>query len=391
MHDTAYEIGGAFIREYSKNHPCIIVEIGSMDFNGTLRDHVEANDIYIGLDVEHGKSVDLVIDPLKPLPLRDNFADIVLSSSQMEHDKFFWKTFLDLARITKENGYIYISAPSNGDYHCYPIDCWRFYPDSGLALAEWATANGIPCTLIESFTAGRRHDNWNDYIAIFQKCSPDKAASTVLISDMIPCYNVRKFGSDDVTNKSERTEDFLLITDARKRLATAENEIRALNDTIVRLQSDVQAATERVTEKETIFGATLADARQDLAAAQEEIRTLNETIVGLRSNVQVATASVPEEKIALTDAQQHSVIPEETIQPTEDTIAKIQSDVHVASEHMPEKEPASETGHADVQRHPAMAEKELQTTDDTIASPQSDSEDATVIEIERDTFPKVKE
>ena len=26
---------------------------------------------------------------------------------------------------------------SNGDYHSWPVDCWRFYPDSGIALINW--------------------------------------------------------------------------------------------------------------------------------------------------------------------------------------------------------------------------------------------------------------
>jgi SAM-dependent methyltransferase len=245
MHDTAYEIGGAFIREYSKNHPCIVVEIGSMDFNGSLREHIDANDVYLGLDVEHGKNVDLVIDPLKPLPLRDGFADIVLSSSQMEHDKFFWKTFIELVRITKDNGYIYVSAPSNGDYHSYPIDCWRFYPEAGLALAEWATINGLPCALIESFTAGRKADYWNDYVAIFQKCPPEQAVAGKPISDGFTAYNVRRAGSDEVANKTQRTEDFRLTADARQRLAEAQDEIRELTRRIHALEQELAAAKAR--------------------------------------------------------------------------------------------------------------------------------------------------
>ncbi|PIK74325.1 methyltransferase type 11 [Methylobacterium frigidaeris] len=216
-----------------------------MDVNGSLRDHIDAGDVYLGLDVEHGKSVDLVIDPLKPLPLRDGFADIVLSSSQMEHDKFFWKTFLELIRVTKNGGYIYISSPSNGDYHSYPIDCWRFYPEAGLALSDWANANGLPCTLIESFTAGRKNDNWNDYVAIFQKCPPELATPGERLSNGFTSYNVRTLGSDEVANRSDRTEDFLLIAEARQRLAAAQDEIRALNEKIEVLERDLRAANAR--------------------------------------------------------------------------------------------------------------------------------------------------
>lgn len=194
------------------------------------------------MDVEHGKGVDLMIDPLKPLPIRDSFSDITLSSSQMEHDKFFWKTFLELVRITKNGGYIYVSAPSNGKYHSYPIDCWRFYPEAGLALAEWATVNGFQCTLIESFTAGRMSDDWNDYVGIFQKCLPEEASPAGFISDHFKSYNVRKFGSNNVTNFSEPTEDFILLTEVRQRVTAQQNEIRALTEKIQALEHELRTA-----------------------------------------------------------------------------------------------------------------------------------------------------
>lgn len=43
-------------------------------------------------------------------------------------------TFLEYARVIKPGGMIYINAPSNGDYHRYPDDNWRFYPDCGRVL-----------------------------------------------------------------------------------------------------------------------------------------------------------------------------------------------------------------------------------------------------------------
>ena len=32
----------------------------------------------------------------------------------------------------------YLNAPSNGEFHRYPVDCWRFYPDAGGALGDLA-------------------------------------------------------------------------------------------------------------------------------------------------------------------------------------------------------------------------------------------------------------
>ncbi|MCP1558706.1 UNVERIFIED_ORG: hypothetical protein M2438_002794 [Methylobacterium sp. SuP10 SLI 274] len=99
MHDTAFEIGKLFIETYQIAENQTIVEIGSMDINGSLRSCANQSSAYIGIDVEHGNGVDFVIDPTQPLPLRTGFADLVVSSSQFEHDQFFWLTFLELGLV----------------------------------------------------------------------------------------------------------------------------------------------------------------------------------------------------------------------------------------------------------------------------------------------------
>jgi hypothetical protein len=72
-------------------------------------------------------------------------------------------------RILKPGGIFYLNAPSNGDFHQYPIDCWRFYPDSGHSLSKWSKYNQIDCELLEQYTSNKEHDIWNDYVAIFSK------------------------------------------------------------------------------------------------------------------------------------------------------------------------------------------------------------------------------
>ena len=58
-------------------------------------------------------------------------------------------------RVLKPAGLLYINAPSNGDYHRYPVDCWRFFPDSGVALQNWANRNGYECAMLESFNGDK--------------------------------------------------------------------------------------------------------------------------------------------------------------------------------------------------------------------------------------------
>ena len=75
-----------------------------------------------------------------------------------------------MLRITKDDGLIYTNAPSNAAYHRYSVDCWKFYPDSGKALANWDKRNGYECELLESYVANQgNHGMVNDFVAVFVK------------------------------------------------------------------------------------------------------------------------------------------------------------------------------------------------------------------------------
>lgn len=109
-----------------------ILDIGSRNVNGTLRDVRPEGCGYLCVDLGAGPGVDLVLSDPHQLPLAEQSFDMVVSTSCLEHDPMFWLTFLEMCRILRHGGYIYI----NGPYHGYPYDHWRFYPDSGMALAN---------------------------------------------------------------------------------------------------------------------------------------------------------------------------------------------------------------------------------------------------------------
>src|SRR6266481_4259011 len=153
MHDTAYQIGRLFFESYFDGQAPSVLDVGSRDINGTLRACAPPGTKYVGVDLESGAGVDVVLKDPNKLPFEPNSFDATVSSSCFEHDQMFWLTFLEMARVTKHGGFIYINAPSNGFYHSYPYDNWRFYPDSGLALTEWAKTDGLRLQLIESFVA----------------------------------------------------------------------------------------------------------------------------------------------------------------------------------------------------------------------------------------------
>ena len=151
MHHTALEYGKAFFKTYANKKDLTIVEIGSLDVNGSIKQYAPVDSKYIGLDFTEGKSVDIVLKDAYHYPLPDNYADVVVISSCFEHSQFFWLSFMEALRILKPNGVMYVNAPSNGLYHTCPTNNWRFYPDASKALSAYADSQGMNTAVLESF------------------------------------------------------------------------------------------------------------------------------------------------------------------------------------------------------------------------------------------------
>ena len=144
-----------------------IVEIGSQDVNGSIREVAPPSYNYIGLDFAAAKGVDIVLPDAYHFPFENDTVDIIVTSSCFEHAEFFWVTFLEGIRILKPGGLFYINAPSRGQYHAYPQDCWRFYPDAAKALNNWAIYNGYNTEIVYTKTLNDSH--WGDFIVVIRK------------------------------------------------------------------------------------------------------------------------------------------------------------------------------------------------------------------------------
>ena len=169
MHDTALFYGKKFFEIYGCKRSKIL-DIGSKDENGSLRKYTNDKHEYIGIDMVPGENVDIVQTDPYILPFKDNTFDIITSSSVFEHSQMFWVLSNEIFRVLKPNGLFYLNAPSNGPYHTYPVDCYRFYPDSGEGLKEWGIQSGFKDLMIlESFIGCKQNDNWNDYVCVFLK------------------------------------------------------------------------------------------------------------------------------------------------------------------------------------------------------------------------------
>lgn len=177
MHPSALYYGKLFFDTYlgsSHSSELLIVDVGSLDVNGSLRQFAPLGSQYVGVDFVDGKGVDVILTDPYTLPFETASVDAVICSSVYEHSEFFWLLFLELLRILKPTGLLYINAPSNGAMHRYPIDAWRFYPDAGKSLTNWARRNGAHAVLLESFIGSKlgeptQDGMWNDFVAVFAR------------------------------------------------------------------------------------------------------------------------------------------------------------------------------------------------------------------------------
>ena len=121
MHTFAKKSFELFKKTYlSKYDNPKIVDVGSLDINGSIRDQINFKSEYIGVDLAEGKNVDKVLENPYKLPFDDNSTDIIVSISVFEHVEFFWETFLEMLRILKPNGKI-LFIEDLGEY-LYHID-----------------------------------------------------------------------------------------------------------------------------------------------------------------------------------------------------------------------------------------------------------------------------
>lgn len=231
MHDTAYRIGSAVLQSYAPA-PGLVIEIGAADVNGSLRTAAEPGITYIGVDIAPAPGVDVVRAEASPIPIRSGVADLVIATSAFEHDECFWETFLEACRLTRIGGCVYLNAPSNGKVHRHPLDCWRFYPDAGLALARYSRRSDWPVTLVESFIARQGRDGWNDFVGIFARGALD--ANRPRLNAVIECDHVRT--EAPITDQDGLTEDMRNIRAMGERITQLER-IKALYEAILSMGS----------------------------------------------------------------------------------------------------------------------------------------------------------
>jgi len=111
----------------------------------------------MGIDMEDGKGVDIVLDLTEDFDFIDNKLGgkrfkTIICFSVLEHCSNPFKMCSNIERLLKVNGLVFISVPFSWRIHGYPNDYWRFTPEgikilfSNLKfdLKEGSLSNGKP-------------------------------------------------------------------------------------------------------------------------------------------------------------------------------------------------------------------------------------------------------
>lgn len=197
MHHSAMMAGKLFFETYWMDGFRTILDVGSLNVNGTLRTVAPPDAEFIGVDLAPGAGVDMVLDDPYVYPFGDDTMDCVISTSCYEHDRMFWLSFAEACRVVSPGGFIYINAPSTGPYHAWPYDHWRFYPDAGVGLESWARRLKFDITLIESFLVPTTTEQFGDATMVFGKGATNRPSAS--LADKIPtAIMIRREGSSDL-------------------------------------------------------------------------------------------------------------------------------------------------------------------------------------------------
>lgn len=154
MHSSSYNEMKKFVLKYLPTYIELkVLDIGSQivkqpyyDSPNSYKYLIDKNFKYIGMDIEKGENVDIVVeDPYSWSIIEDNSFDVVISGSALEHMKFPWLAMKEIHRVLKKDGLCCVIAPSAGFIHQYPIDCYRYFVDGMRALAEYAGIEVLEC------------------------------------------------------------------------------------------------------------------------------------------------------------------------------------------------------------------------------------------------------
>jgi SAM-dependent methyltransferase len=145
---------------FQRNRPMKILEVGSYDVSGTIRDIFKDSTTYIGADLIDGPGVDIV-KAGQDIDLESDSLDLTVSCECFEHNPYWLETFNNMVRMTRPGGLIVFSCASRGRVeHGTDRSESRFSP--GTASLGWNYYRNLQRTDFE------RRPNFADAFTLFR-------------------------------------------------------------------------------------------------------------------------------------------------------------------------------------------------------------------------------
>lgn len=185
MHPSAMARMQASVNTYmDKSRHYDVLDFGSFINEGQHHSHRELltdRDVSVtGVDIQAGRNVDIQMKQPYTIPVPSRSQDIVMAGQVFEHIPFPFASILEIARVLRPGGHLFLTVPSRGHHHS-TYDCWRFYPDSMRAFAAFAELELLQALTswppVQEGTAKRhdfagidiKDDYWGDTSAVFRK------------------------------------------------------------------------------------------------------------------------------------------------------------------------------------------------------------------------------
>ena len=110
MHKTQKQWCNGIKRQFPTHfHRSRVLDVGSLNVNGTNR-YLFRNSQYVGIDIVEGPGVDVIGRAHEHEITEGKKYDVVLSTSALEHDMFWFLTLPQMIRLLKPGGLMFFSC-----------------------------------------------------------------------------------------------------------------------------------------------------------------------------------------------------------------------------------------------------------------------------------------